>query len=1028
MNVLRAPGRAARLLAVVVLMALAACGGGGGGGATPPPVATTPPPVQPTQPPPEPPPLSVSIATVSGTPALVGNGIQFTGNASGGTAPYVYAWSFGDGASGTGLSAEHAYVAFGSYAVTFHVTDALGKTAQSTTNVVVESATGLAIVTERTDYTVGQTVKLRASSSWRIGTESYEWDLGDGRRVSGESVEVAYASKGQFTVSLAGVFGPNARRTASATINVSYDALALTMAAPDFIYAQLSTPLTFTPALTSGEYILLQLDDGTQGWYYPGSTGYAFPKAGTYQVKATRTNPTGATATATMSVTVLPAPAPSGLTLTHAQVTTKPAEASAGVSFTVGVAADAGNYGVLYAFDFGDGKTSDPALGSWFTHTYAAAGSYTVTVTATNAYGRSTTGTATIGVGPRQALKLLAGDGVINTRIDGPALSARFREISGLVFDAAGNLYISDAGNSAVRKLTPGGTVSTIEALSGCGYYGGWGHSMIAPRDDGVLDALMLTCGGLTRLAADGTTVLKRDGFSYGTEMSVTGMARTADGRLTLGGSGVIRRFEGNGTMTYLAGSLNSSSGADGQGAAAGLGYSMRLRYGPDGLLYVSDGYRIRTVTENGTVSTLAGRLATPHATVDGQGAAADFEWIEDMAMAPDGTMIVLQSNGTLRKVTASGAVSTMPVSLAVAGDPSAIPSAVAVGPDGLIVVADSHANIVRRVNADNTLTTIAGTLPILGRVDGLRDAAAFSRPQGIAQGPSGALYVADSGNRALRKITLDGQVTTLAVFSGNSVQMYGSHPYWRGVPDLGGVAVDAQENVYVADAFMNVVRKVAPDGTQSIVAGRERTMGYADGTVAQSRLYAPLGVAVDAAGNVYVSDFNHAIRKVTPAGIVSTIAGIAGYVGSQDGIGSGATFNFPSHLVAAADGTVYVTDYGNGTVRKIAPDGRVTTVAGRLYASCQIDGPIGTNCIWEPLGLSLDHASGELYLTGQAGVFRLRTDGWLERVMASDRSRRTVAGYLPSSISSAEGVAVLSNGQLAITSENAVLVTSFER
>lgn len=1023
MNILRAPAWAARLLAVVLMMALAACGGGGGGGGSDAGANGTPPPV----------PLGVTISGVAPAATVTGGSIKFTSAATGGTAPYTYQWAFGDGVTLGGAAAgavvDHAFASASRYSVLLTVTDAAGKRAEASTFVVVESPDGLSVQAANAGvYSVGQPVTVWASS-FPLTPVQFDWDFGDGRTAQGANPQPAYDAKGQYTISVVATYENGIKRRASTTVNVSTDAPTLSVSAPTLVYLDNGVPLNVAPALAAGENVSLEVDGQVFSSVSDTYNNVWFKKTGTYEVKATRRNATGATAVATFSVTVQEPTAVSGLTLSVSQSQVKPGEASSSVTLSGGVSGDITNPSNSvqeYRWDFGDGSPVATNYSS-VTHVFPAVGTYTVTLTVKNRYGLLSTATGTISVGPRQVLKQLAGESVSETRVDGPALQAQFKSPNRLAFDAAGNLFIGDAGNSAVRKLTPQGVVSTIKLrYDSCGYWGDDTNAYLAPHDNGAID-LLIACGGLQRFAADGTLLNPTPTWSTtpaGADMSVSGMARAPNGALAFAGSNVIRRLETDGTVTYLAGVLNASGNADGQGIAANFNGAYSIGYDAAGSLYVAESNRIRKVSANGTVTTVAGRVynGLPNQTTDGQGAAADFTWIRDIAVSADGTVHVLQDDGKIRKITPTGSVSTLPVMS------NGSLRAIAVAPDGTVVVADGYRNIIQRVNADFSLTTLAGKPPAFARIDGAANAAAFWGTSGIAQGPSGAIYVADGMNHALRKISSSGQVTTLAVFSSNSVQVYGTTPYLRSIPRLGGVAVDDQENVYVADAFMNVIRKVAPDGTQSVLAGEEGTMGYANGPAAQARFYSPLGVAVDAARNVYVADFNHAIRKITPAGVVSTIAGIGGYPNFQDGTGNGAYFNFPSHLTAAPDGTVYVSDYGNARIRKITPAGAVTTIAGRANGYyCDVDGPLGANCAWAPMGLALDPVSGELYIAAFNGVLRLRTDGWLEKVLASDNSRRTMPGWLPANLNTVEGVAVLSNGQLAMTGGNAVMVTAFQ-
>ena len=189
---------------------------------------------------------------------------------------------------------------------------------------------------------------------------------------------------------------------------------------------------------------------------------------------------------------------------------------------------------------------------------------------------------------------------------------------------------------------------------------------------------------------------------------------------------------------------------------------------------------------------------------------------------------------------------------------------------------------------SDYTFTTFAGAASS-GHADGAASAARFSNPRGVALDNSGNAYVVDTDNHTIRKITPSGTVTTLAGLAGSrgSTNGFGSAARFD-TPQ--GIAVDTAGHIYVADAGNQTVRKITPAGLVTTLAGAPGLRGSADGTANSARFSSPTGVAVDAAGNVFVADtLNLTIRKITPAGVVTTLAGLAGSRGSADGIGSAA-------------------------------------------------------------------------------------------------------------------------------------------
>jgi len=266
-------------------------------------------------------------------------------------------------------------------------------------------------------------------------------------------------------------------------------------------------------------------------------------------------------------------------------------------------------------------------------------------------------------------------------------------------------------------------------------------------------------------------------------------------------------------------------------------------------------------------------------------------------------------------------------------------PLGMAVDGAGTIYIGDYYNSAVRKVTPAGVVTTLAGVAGSGGYADGTGSTARFSAPAGVAVDSSGNVYVADSANFVVRKISPEGAVTTLAGLAGTRGSADGAGTAAR-FYDPAAVAVDDSGNVYVSDAYNNTIRKITPEGVVSTLAGTALTQGSADGTGAAARFYLPANLVVDHAGNVYVADcYNHTIRKITPSGVVTTVAGLAGYAGSTNGTGSTARFNAPYGLCMDPSGNLYVGDNFNHTLRKITPGGVVTTIAGAAGIPGSADG-----------------------------------------------------------------------------------------
>ena len=256
-----------------------------------------------------------------------------------------------------------------------------------------------------------------------------------------------------------------------------------------------------------------------------------------------------------------------------------------------------------------------------------------------------------------------------------------------------------------------------------------------------------------------------------------------------------------------------------------------------------------------------------------------------------------------------------------------------------------------------------AGTnSPSGGFADGYGATAQFFDPRAAALDGVGNLFVADSSNNLIRRISPAGDVTT---YAGSEQGFQDStDPFTASFFDPRGIAVDGLGDVFVADHGYNLIRKIAPDGAVTTIGGSRFEAGYADGPGAVARFEGPWGMAVDSVGNVFVADStNGTIRKLTPAGVVSTVAGAPASlvgVGSADGTGAAARFNNPRGLAIDSADNLYIADYGNNLIRRMTPAGVVTTVYGT-----------GAEVLAGPEGLDLD-ASGNLIVAASCQVVQI--------------------------------------------------------
>jgi sugar lactone lactonase YvrE len=384
--------------------------------------------------------------------------------------------------------------------------------------------------------------------------------------------------------------------------------------------------------------------------------------------------------------------------------------------------------------------------------------------------------------------------------------------------------------------------------------------------------------GDLLSVAANATTFTMPLGLPAGATYAVTVHSQPANRQCTV--------TQGSGTMpaaavasvivacapvdqvTTFAGTASQAGGTDGTGAAASFNGPMGVARSSSGDLFVSDytGQRIRRITPAGVVTTFAGSGSSGFA--DGTGTTASFWNPSDIAIdSNDNLYITDRNNFRIRKITPAGTVSTF-------------------------------------AGSSNS-----------GNTDGLGTSATLGFVAGLAIDSAGNLYVADLSNHGIRKITPAGLVITFAGGPPGRQDGVGIGARFTGP---GGVAVDAQDNVYVADSGNHLIRKITPNGVVTTVAGTG-TPGASDGPAAAASFNAPHGIEVDPQGNLYVADTsNHRIRKITPDGIVSTVAG--GFPGRADGNGATARFFSPHKLTLDSNGHLIVTDTNNHTIRRVVP------------------------------------------------------------------------------------------------------------
>jgi ATP-dependent protease HslVU (ClpYQ) peptidase subunit len=292
-------------------------------------------------------------------------------------------------------------------------------------------------------------------------------------------------------------------------------------------------------------------------------------------------------------------------------------------------------------------------------------------------------------------------------------------------------------------------------------------------------------------------------------------------------------------------------------------------------------------------------------------------------------------------------------------------PEDLVVDASGNLYVVERGASKIRKITQAGVVTTLAGG-NIAGSVDGIGIDASFLAPSGLTIDATGNLYIADTGNDKIRKITPAGLVTTIA---GTGVA--GSTDGGVGIASFycpTDVAIGTSGNLYVADECNNKIRKITPSGIISTFAGNG-IEGSADGIGVLASFNNPHSIATDISGNVYVSEWgNHKIRKITPEGVVTTLAG--GSNSGEDGTGSNAGFILPSGITIDTFGNLYIADTHFNKIRKITPVGVVTTFAGTGKAD-NLDGLIATATFQTPFSVTIDNL-GNIYVTASGKIRKI--------------------------------------------------------
>ena len=533
-------------------------------------------------------------------------------------------------------------------------------------------------------------------------------------------------------------------------------------------------------------------------------------------------------------------------------------------------------------------------------------------------------------VDPSGNLTRFAGNGRAGYTGDGgPAVNAQLINPIGLAFDAAGSLYVVDHDAAVVRRIAPDGTIATVAGAGGT-LKGPFGVAVDAAGNIYVSDTGNQR---VARFGADGRFAGSvADGLLNGPE----GLAIDAAGNLYIADTfnGYIRKVASNGSLSIVAGTGSTGiySGDNNPAVNAALSLPTDVAVDTSGNLYIAD-------FGNSRIRTVAGGLIAPGI-------------ITTVAGSINGAPITDGAEATNTRLNG-------PTGVAVdrAGNFYFVEAAIGSGTD----LARGEYKVYK-VSVQGVLTTYAGTgVPSYSGDGGPAVSAQLDGATGVALDSAGNVYIADTDNHRLRKVTPAGTISTIAGTGSPGFSGDNDSPAAAQLKSPGGVAADSSGHIYIADSGNSRIRRIDPGGNIFTFAGNGNSSYYGDGLAAQSAsVNQPQGVAVDSAGSLYIADtLSNVVRKVGQDGTITTIAGFGtpGFSG-DGGPAVRATLNHPRGVaVDSVNSIVYIADTGNNRVRKVDALGNISTVAGSLSA---------------PAGVAVD-AAGTLYIadTGHNQVLR---------------------------------------------------------
>ncbi len=624
------------------------------------------------------------------------------------------------------------------------------------------------------------------------------------------------------------------------------------------------------------------------------------------------------------------------------------------------------------------------------------------------------------------------GGSVVGLAADGgPALDASLGGPQGIALDGLGNLYIADSNFNAVRRVGLDGILTLVAGNGNYAYDGdgglataasvraprgvtvdGAGNIYIAEEADNVVRKVD-TNGIITTVAGTGAPGGDGDGgpATAATLDSPQGLVTDGAGNLYIANEdNVVREVDSAGMITTAAGVAGAGgfAGDGGLAPSALLSNPLGIAVDPAGDLFISDNnnQRIRRVDGAGTIMTVAGTGARG---VNGdRGAATSAPLIAPECALADGNGNLIVSNTsahTVRRVDSAGTITTVAGTgtagfagdggLATLAEMNSTPS-IALDGAGNMYIADNQNHRIRRVDAAGIITTVAGNGAAGFSGDGgAATSAELDNPQGVAIDGGGNLVIADTLNARIRRVDSTGVITTIA---GNGTAGFFGDNGQATSAELSrpiSIAFDAAGNLFVSDTGNARIRAIAPSGVIKTLAGNGTAGATGDGGLATNAEIAPSGIGVDAAGNVYFADStDQRIRRIDSGGTITTVVGNGTNASTGDGGPvAGATLSGPAGVSVDALGNMYIADDpGSGRIRRVSPTGTITTVAGAVAPLGM--GPFATAHLVNPRALAL------------APTFALiagGTSGTVQAAFTASSSLSVVAGRYPQTIATGQ-------------------------